>query len=155
MIELTTAVQNVSSERGVPGSGLIETWAVTAYRKVAQENAELTVRIVDEADGRYLNEKYRNMASATNVLSFPFDDPPNLKTDILGDIVACAPVISREAQEQGKTLHAHWAHLVVHGVLHLCGYHHDIDDDARIMQRLESEIVEHLGFPNPYSNSDG
>ncbi len=155
MIDLTTEVQNISSEPGVPGSALIETWAATAYSKVAEEKAELTVRIVDEGDGRELNEQYCNKDTATNVLSFPFEDPPNVKTSILGDIVVCAPVISREAREQGKTLHAHWAHLIVHGVLHLCGYHHEVNDDAQIMQRLESEVVEQLGFSNPYSHVDG
>ena len=154
-VELTTEVQNVSSDPGVPESGLIEKWAATAYSKVAEQQAELTVRIVDEADGRQLNEQYRNQRTATNVLSFPFEDPPHVKTDILGDIVACAPVISREAREQGKALHAHWAHLIVHGVLHLCGYHHEVNEDAQIMQRLETEIVEHLGFSNPYSHPNG
>jgi probable rRNA maturation factor len=155
MIDLITDVQNVSSDPGVPASALIEIWAATAYSKVAEEKAELTVRIVDEDDGRQLNEQYRKQETATNVLSFPFEDPPNVKTDILGDIVACAPVISREAQEQGKTLHAHWAHLIVHGVLHLCGFNHEVNEDAQIMQRLETEIVEHLGFSNPYSQFDG
>jgi probable rRNA maturation factor len=155
MVELTTEVQNISSESGVPESRLIEKWAATAYGKVAEEQAELTVRIVDEDDGRQFNEQYRKQETATNVLSFPFEDPPNVRTNILGDIVACAPVISREAQEQGKTLHAHWAHLIVHGVLHLCGYHHEVNDDAQIMQRLETEIVEHLGFSNPHSHLNG
>jgi probable rRNA maturation factor len=155
MIDLITDVQNVSTDPGVPASALIEIWAATAYSKVAEEKAELTVRIVDEDDGRQLNEQYRKQETATNVLSFQFEDPPNVKTDILGDIVACAPVISREAQEQGKTLHAHWAHLIVHGVLHLCGYNHEVNEDAQIMQRLETEIVENLGFSNPYSQFDG
>lgn len=155
MVELTTDVQNVSNQPGVPEAALIETWAGAAYGKVAEEKAELTVRIVDEDDGRQLNEQYRNQDNATNVLSFPFEDPPNVKTHILGDIVACAPVISREAQEQGKMLHAHWAHLIVHGVLHLCGYHHEVNSDAQIMQRLETEIVKHLGFSDPYSHLDG
>ncbi len=155
IVELTTEVQNVSVEPNVPGSALIEIWAATAYSKVAEDKAELTVRIVDEDDGRQLNEQYRSQGTATNVLSFPFEDPPNVKTSILGDIVACAPVISREAQEQGKPLHAHWAHLIVHGVLHLCGYHHTVNDDTQIMQRLETEIVQHLGFSNPYSHFDG
>lgn len=155
MVELTTDVQNVSTQARVPQSVLIKTWAAAAYSKVAGRQAELTVRIVDEDDGRQLNEQYCNQNKATNVLSFPFEDPPNMKTNILGDIVACAPVISREAQEQEKSLHAHWAHLIVHGVLHLCGYRHDGDDDAQIMQRLETEIVEHLGFSNPYSHLDG
>ncbi len=151
MVELTTEVQNVSAEPGVPDSALIEAWAATAYVKVAGEDADLTVRIVDEDDGRRLNERYRKKPSATNVLSFPFENPPEVKTNILGDIVACAPVISREACDSGIPLNAHWAHLIVHGVLHLCGYDHEIREDARIMQRLETEIIKSLGFLDPYN----
>ncbi len=155
MAELTTVIQNVSVEEGIPDSALIAEWASAAYKKVGTEEAELTVRIVDEKDGRELNQRYRNKRGATNVLSFPFEDPPQIKTNILGDIVVCAPVLSREAVNQGRPLTAHWAHLVVHGVLHLCGYVHDHERDAVRMQRLESEIIEQLGFPNPYKELDG
>jgi len=153
--ELATEVQNVSGYGNVPKTELIRAWAATAYGKVANTDAEVTVRVVDEEDGRQLNMQYRNQPAATNVLSFPFEDPPGMKTKILGDIVLCAPVISREALDQGKPLAAHWAHMIVHGVLHLCGYRHDVENDADLMEQLEAQIIEQIGFTNPYTEIDG
>src|SRR5690606_20131870 len=110
-----------------------------------RQEAELTIRIVDEEESRILNRDYRGKDKPTNVLSFPFEAPPGLDAwPLLGDLVICAPVVAREAVEQGKPLMAHWAHMVVHGVLHLLGYDHEEDEDAedRKSTRLNSSHVE-------------
>ena len=98
-----------------------------------------------------MNQRYRSKSGPTNVLSFPFEDPPGVESDELGDIVVCAPVVDREAVEQGKTAQEHWAHMVVHGVLHLCGYDHIDDKDADEMENEETRILTGLGFPAPYN----
>jgi len=116
--------------------------------------AQLTVRIVDIDEGESLNRTYRSGQSATNVLSFPFDDPFQLAPPLLGDIVICAPVLISEANQQNKDLAAHWAHLVVHGVLHLLGYDHLDDEQASVMEAQEINILALLGYANPYSEQD-
>ena len=98
-----------------------------------------------------LNEQYRHKSGTTNVLSFPFENPPGAESNILGDIVVCAPVVEREAREQGKTLMSHWSHMVVHGILHLRGYDHETDDEAKAMEDLETQILTGLGFDAPYA----
>lgn len=113
---------------------------------------ELTIRIVDETEAQYLNETWRGRSYPTNVLSFPFESPPGLQVPWLGDLVICAPVVAREAQEQQKSLHAHWAHLVIHGTLHLLGYDHLEDTQAQLMEILEIHILNNLGYPNPYQS---
>lgn len=111
---------------------------------------EVSLRFVDDETIRELNRDYRGKDKPTNVLSFPFEAPPGVPTTLLGDLVICAPVVAAEAAEQGKPLTAHWAHMVVHGVLHLLGYDHIDDADAEIMEGLEVEILAGLGVPNPY-----
>jgi len=145
MIEIE--LQNASSSLRLPAEAEIARWAQAATRKA---NAEIVVRVVDEAESAELNGHYRGKAGPTNVLSFPFEAPPGVETDILGDLVVCAPVVEREAQEQGKTLPAHWAHMVVHGVLHLQGYDHIEENEAAAMESEEIAILNGLGFPNPY-----
>ena len=113
---------------------------------------EVTVRIVDETEGALLNQTFRQRDSATNVLSFPFETPPAPDTPKFGDIAVCAPVVQREALEQGKTLEAHCAHLVVHGALHLLGYDHQKPEDAAQMEFREVEILARLGFSDPYAS---
>lgn len=120
-----------------------------------RERAELTIRVVDEQESRALNLRFRGQDKPTNVLSFPFDPPPGLVEadpvfDLLGDLVICASLVQREALEQGKEELAHWAHLVVHGVLHLLDYDHLNEDDAAEMEGLETAILQGLGFPPPY-----
>lgn len=115
------------------------------------DTSELVIRIVDEAEGADLNQRYRHKPSATNVLSFPYQEDFN-KTDLLGDVVICAPVVFREAKLQNKEPQAHWAHLVVHGVLHLLGYDHQTDSQADIMEKLEIRILKGLGYPDPYGD---
>ena len=113
-------------------------------------NTELTVRIVDEDEIRQLNQTYRHQTGPTNVLSFPFEAPPEVDLDLLGDLVIAAPVVAREAREQGKPEIAHWAHLVVHGTLHLLGLDHQTPAEAEAMEAREVRILQALGFPNPY-----
>ncbi len=112
--------------------------------------AELAVRIVDEAEITALNRRYRGKDGATNVLSFPFDAMPGVETEQLGDVVICAPVVAAEAVTQGKSLQAHWAHIVIHGVLHLLGFDHHLDDEAQQMEALEIRLLASLGLPDPY-----
>ncbi|MHA1568741.1 MAG: rRNA maturation RNase YbeY [Alphaproteobacteria bacterium] len=111
---------------------------------------ELTVRIVDEDEIRALNQTYRHQTGSTNVLSFPFEAPPEVDLDLLGDLVIAAPVVAREAREQGKTETAHWAHLIVHGTLHLLGLDHQTPAAAEAMEAREVRILQALDFPNPY-----
>lgn len=115
-----------------------------------QADAEVTIRIVDEAESQQLNFDYREKDKPTNVLSFPFQCPPGIELPLLGDLVICAQVVAREAAEQGKTLQAHWAHMVVHGSLHLLGFDHINEDDAEEMEAEEIQILHDLGFSNPY-----
>ena len=114
---------------------------------------ELSLRLVDEAESADLNQRYRGKAGPTNVLSFPFEPPPGIKGPrYLGDLVICVPVVAREAAEQGKAPEAHWAHLVVHGVLHLLGYDHLDEAEAQAMEALETRLLANLGFPPPYAD---
>lgn len=111
---------------------------------------ELTVRIVDEAEMAELNARYRHKTGPTNILSFPFEAPPGVELNLLGDLVIAAPVVQREAREQGKTETAHWAHMLVHGTLHLLGYDHLKPAEAEDMEAREINILHELGFSNPY-----
>nr|VFJ97063.1 MAG: rRNA maturation RNase YbeY [Candidatus Kentron sp. H]VFJ97662.1 MAG: rRNA maturation RNase YbeY [Candidatus Kentron sp. H]VFK02924.1 MAG: rRNA maturation RNase YbeY [Candidatus Kentron sp. H] len=111
---------------------------------------ELTVRVVDEEEGLDLNWRYRDREKATNVLSFPCEVPDLFGLNLLGDIVVCAPVVKREADRQHKNLQAHWAHMVVHGTLHLLGFDHISREQAVQMESLETAVLAHLGFPDPY-----
>ncbi len=112
--------------------------------------AEITLRVVDEAESRALNRDYRGIDRPTNVLAFSYDPAPGSDA-LIGDLVICAPVVAREAAEQEKPLEAHWAHVIVHGTLHLLGYDHQNDDEAREMESLEVKILAELGFPDPYA----
>ena len=124
-------------------------WVETALKNL-KDNAELTIRIVDEAEGTQLNEQWRKSKGPTNVLSFSNEGVSEIAPDLLGDIVICAPVIAREAKEQNKNNHSHWAHMVTHGVLHLAGFDHNDPEDADRMESLEINILEKLNYKNPY-----
>ena len=131
----------------VPGAARLRRWAQAA---LGERGGELTVRVVDEAEMAALNRRYRGREGPTNVLSFPFEAPPGVPSRLLGDVVVCAAVVAREAQVQGKDPAAHWAHMVVHGVLHLVGYDHVTEAQAREMEALEAAVLNGLGIPDPY-----
>ncbi len=132
----------------IPALSDFKTWAA----KIPSPDTETHVclRIADEDEVRKLNKRFRNVDKATNVLSFPADVPKELGVNFLGDVVVCAPVVLREAQAQGKDLFSHWAHLCVHGILHLQGHTHDNDSQAERMEALEIETLKKLGMDNPY-----
>lgn len=139
---LSLSVQRAMRASDAPS----RTQIIQFARAALERDAEITIRIVNEAEGRQLNHDYRHKDYATNVLSFVYETAPV----VLGDLVLCAPVVTREAQEQGKSAMAHYAHLIVHGVLHLQGYDHENNADAAVMEAREIEIVTGLGFANPY-----
>ncbi|HHQ4454245.1 rRNA maturation RNase YbeY [Aeromonas hydrophila] len=142
-----------ASTGGLPSEAQLQGWLDGTILGFQQE-AEVTVRIVDEAESNELNLTYRGKDKPTNVLSFPFEAPPGLELPLLGDLVICRQVVEHEATEQGKPLMAHWAHMVVHGSLHLLGYDHIEDDEAEEMEALERDIMQELGFADPYLNDE-
>lgn len=139
----------VEDESGLPSEENFATWLAAAIAPF-QEQAEVTIRIVDTQESHQLNMDYRGKDKPTNVLSFPFEVPPGMALDLLGDLVICRQVVEQEASEQNKPLLAHWAHMVVHGSLHLLGYDHIEDDEAEEMESLETELMQKLGFEDPY-----
>jgi probable rRNA maturation factor len=144
----------VASQAGAPSEAQFRLWCEMGLRQRSADS-ELTIRLVDEAEGRELNNTWRHKDYATNVLSFPADVPDELlDIPLLGDLVICVPVVAREAAEQGKSPDAHWAHLVIHGCLHLLGYDHIDDDEAEEMEALERELLAELGYPDPYAADD-
>lgn len=133
----------------LPGEEQIQEW-VSSVLNGQMPIAEVTVRIVDEVEIEQLNQQYRHKQGPTNVLSFPFETDVPMEVPLLGDIVICAPVVAREAVEQHKDLMSHWAHMLIHGTLHLLGYDHQSDHDADAMEQLEIQVMQQLGFSNPY-----
>ena len=146
IIDLQLASENTE---GLPSEAQILQWATAAVQPES-DNVEMTVRIVDEAESHDLNLTYRGKDRPTNVLSFLFECPDEVELPLLGDLVICRQVVEREAIEQEKPLMAHWAHMIVHGSLHLLGYDHIEDDEAEEMESLETEIMQSLGFADPY-----
>ena len=145
-VDLQVATENIE---GLPTEAQIVQWATAAVQPEGDE-IEMTVRIVDEAESHDLNLTYRGKDRPTNVLSFPFECPDEVELPLLGDLVICRQVVEREAAEQEKPLMAHWAHMVVHGCLHLLGYDHIEDNEAEEMESLETQIMQGLGFDDPY-----
>lgn len=142
-VKLSLAVQYASAAKDLPTRPRLRRWVSAALR----HDAQITLRIVDEAEGRELNRSYRGKDYATNVLTFTYDD----QLPLLGDIVLCAPVVAHEAREQRKELAAHYAHLVVHAILHLQGYEHENEQEASEMENLETAIMAKLGYADPYA----
>ena len=143
-LQLATA-----DETGLPTEAEFQQWlnaAVTPF----QADAEVTIRLVDKQESHALNLEYRGKDRPTNVLSFPFEAPPEIEMNLLGDLIICRQVVETEALEQQKPLNTHWAHMVVHGSLHLLGYDHIEDDEAEEMEALETEIMQNMGFIDPY-----
>lgn len=140
-------VQRRVTAAGIPAPSTLRTWALAALEGATP--GEITIRVVAEEESAALNGKFRHKPYATNVLSFPYEAEA-LSEPVLGDLVICAPVVAREATEQNKDPHAHWAHMVVHGVLHLLGHDHIQEDEAERMEAKERQILARLGFPDPY-----
>ncbi|MCC8684474.1 rRNA maturation RNase YbeY [Xanthomonas campestris] len=153
-VRLDVRVSYALPRTGLPSSVSFRKWVAAALKGRIRE-ADLAVRVVDEKEGCSLNHHYRGKDYATNVLSFPAEMPEGLpkgvKMPLLGDLVICAPVVAREAAEQGKSLSAHYAHLTVHGTLHLLGWDHEDDKEADAMEQLEREILAELGIDDPYA----
>ena len=142
MPKLSISTQYASTKTHIPTRSQFRKWANAAIRV----DTEVTIRIVDETEGRELNKAYRGKDYATNVLTFPLTEEPYL----IGDIIICAPVVETEAIAQNKPIEAHYAHLIVHGILHLHGYDHEIEAQAELMESLETAIVSKLGYADPY-----
>ena len=149
-MKLELELQNASTSADIPAVGVLTRW-VRAALEGRREPAELVIRVVDEDEIAALNRSYRSKDGPTNVLSFPFEAPPPVESELIGDLVICAPVVACEAAEQGKTMQAHWAHMVVHGVLHLLGHDHASATEAAAMEDREREILAGLGYRDPYS----
>ncbi len=149
--DLHIDVQRVSAVSQQPDDNSLQHWVQTALElESLSGQIELCVRIVDEAEISTLNQQYRQRSAPTNVLSFSAENIPQIPVHMLGDLVICATVVNQESQQQNKTIDAHWAHMVIHGVLHLCGYDHINDIDAQQMESRELAILNKLGFSNPY-----
>jgi probable rRNA maturation factor len=133
----------------IPSLAEFQRWAEHSL-KDQLDSTELCIRVVDEPESQQLNLDYRGMDKPTNVLSFPFEAPPGIDLNLLGDLVICAPVVAQEAQQQHKPLNHHWAHMVIHGILHLRGYDHIEDDDAQTMEALETRLLAGLDIADPY-----
>ena len=146
---LDLSVSYALPRKGLPGPASFRRWAEAALQERLRR-VDLAIRLVGEREGAALNRHYRGKDYATNVLSFPAELPEGVKLPVLGDILMCAPVIAREARQQGKELHAHYAHLTVHGILHLLGWDHENGPEAEAMETLEREILAEMGFDDPY-----
>ncbi|MFP1805254.1 rRNA maturation RNase YbeY [Lonsdalea quercina] len=133
----------------LPSEAHFQRW-LEAVLPQFQAESEVTIRIVDEAESHELNHTYRGKDKPTNVLSFPFEAPPEVELPLLGDLIICRQVVEQEAAEQEKTQEEHWAHMVVHGCLHLLGYDHIEDSEAEEMESLETEIMQGMGYADPY-----
>jgi len=143
------SLQLISRLSSIPKRHYFTRWvnSVTANKL---PNTEINIRIVGEKESALLNKNYRGKNKPTNVLSFPFEVPPEIISPLLGDLVICAPVIAKEAKAQEKPILAHWAHMVIHGTLHLLGYDHEKKKDAAVMEKIEIQLLKKLGYANPY-----
>lgn len=145
-------LQIASSIKTLPHPSQFREWvSLTLSDRI--DTAELTIRIVDTEEMILLNEQYRHKEGPTNVLSFPYEPIPGVLSRFIGDIVICAPVIEEEANKENKILLAHWAHMVIHGALHLLGYDHQTEQEYQAMQTIEIDILGKLGFPPPYGET--
>jgi probable rRNA maturation factor len=152
---LTVVTQIATARAGLPHPRSFQQWARAAHGSASARSRQrsnlLTIRLVGSAESRRLNRTWRGKDKPTNVLSFPSGVPEVPQSMELGDLAICAPVVAREAREQHKLLRAHWAHMVIHGVLHLLGHDHENDDDAHEMEALEVQLLAGFGYPNPYA----
>ena len=148
-VTIEVDVQNATAFKPLPDDAQFNLWVATALQ--GKSKVELTLRLVDRDESRKINSRYRGKDTPTNVLSFPAEFPPGLEIPLLGDIVICAPLVGEESEAQQKPLPAHWAHLVIHGVLHLLGHDHRHEREAVEMEAMEVELLASLGFGNPYT----
>lgn len=164
LYRLSLVLQNDENQQ-IPDEAELLKWATQAYQaeplntdlkdipediRLPNQEMEVTLRVVDITESQALNSQYRQKDKPTNVLSFPFESPPGLSIPILGDLAICAEVVEKEAKMQKKSLISHWAHMIVHGILHLRGFDHINDNDAEIMEKMETDILMDMGFPAPY-----
>lgn len=157
-MKINVALQMAAADEGIPAADLFKRWANAAVRVAAGDRhdaAELAIRVVGAEEGRALNHRYRHRDRATNVLAFPAEVPDYVDEPTLGDLVICRDVVIDEARRQGKAEEAHWAHMVVHGTLHLLGYDHRDAGQARVMEGLEVQILDGLGYADPYRAAAG
>jgi len=152
MIGLDLDLQIAVEANNLPTQAQFESWVRLAVGSTMPE-VELTIRLVESSESQQLNHTYRGKDKPTNVLSFPFEAPAEIDLPLLGDLIICVDVVEKEALEQNKSLEAHWAHMVIHGCLHLLGYDHIIDEEAEEMESLETQLLEHLGFSDPYKEA--
>ena len=145
-------IQIVSQSKQLPDQEQFQYW-IDAVLKDESQDAEVVIRIVDENEMIQFNEQYRDKKGSTNILSFPFEAPEGVDNYLLGDMLVCAPVVEKEAQQQNKELEHHWAHMIVHGVLHLLGYDHIDDQDAEEMEAIEIKILKTINIKNPYEEN--
>jgi probable rRNA maturation factor len=142
-------VQIVSQSDQLPAQELFQYW-VDAVLSDNTQNSEIVIRIIDEPEMVKFNKQYRDKKGATNILSFPFDVPDGVESNLLGDLLVCAPIVEKEALIQHKKIEHHWAHMIVHGVLHLLGYDHIENEEAEEMEVLEIKILKKIKIKNPY-----
>ncbi len=146
-------LQNACDAQDLPSIELFQQWVDYALTEITDKKLELTIRLVNPDESQQLNYQYRQKNKPTNVLSFPFEVPTGIELNLLGDLVICAQVVEQESQEQNKRLFDHWAHMVTHGCLHLLGYDHINDNEAKEMETLEIKILAKLSISNPYEQS--
>ncbi|MDA9908933.1 rRNA maturation RNase YbeY [Gammaproteobacteria bacterium] len=161
-MNVTIELMNASSDSSLPALKDFQRWTDTTMGALSKFNdqtlpdsTELSIRVIDEDESADLNANYRQKQGATNILSFPYSGIQGTDINLLGDLAICAPLVRKEAAEQDKTLDAHWAHLIVHGVLHLNGFDHEEDTAAKEMETLETTILKTLGYKNPYQELTG
>jgi probable rRNA maturation factor len=142
-------IQRIFASPEQPNEAQIQLWIDTALADI-EHDTEIVVRIVDKQESAELNQQYRHKQGATNILSFPVEIPEGIDLNLLGDLVVCAPVLEQEALQQGKNIADHWAHIIIHGVLHLLGYDHLDDEQAEEMESKEIALLQKLNIPNPY-----
>ncbi len=142
-------IQRISHTSNIPDDGQIKKWVNLALLDQYRD-CEMVIRIVDEEESAMLNQQFRKKTGPTNVLSFPFESPVDIELNLLGDLVICAPVVESEARQQGKALHDHWAHIIIHGILHLQGFDHIEENDAVTMETKEINLLKKINITNPY-----
>ncbi|MCQ8106014.1 rRNA maturation RNase YbeY [Methylomonas sp. SURF-2] len=145
-------IQIATESSDIPSESQFQGWVDTVLADPGQDS-EIVIRLVDDAESADLNLRYRHKAGPTNILSFPFEAPAGMASELLGDLVICAPLIAREARQQHKQPADHWAHITMHGILHLLGYDHIEEDEAEEMEALEIRLLKQLNIANPYQEA--